>query len=331
MAELSTLTTSPPALGDRHTAPSSSALPAPNISAPEPTGENSITKSSLCNDDTLNTPAVHAGDVSLSLQSFSAPPALPAETQVTFLGHDPASQREASGKDSEPRAHVIKQEMGPGEPAKAGPWITETETPLLPSDASLQSEEPPTSPGLNCGPTLYPDVHVTHSPRVVVDVGQLPTGQPQVINTSNPTSGSPESSDTAAPAAAGEENPQPLEQAQRLQTQLPPHSPQPDTPNNTRKTDLPPTPTRAENPSPTVPLIHEPAYAVPLPNPNPQPAPDTLSYLESASLMSGTLESLSGLGDDGSSIGSDSEINGLTVRRTDRYGFLGGNQYSDSW
>uniref|UniRef100_H2T9P1 TBC1 domain family, member 10b n=1 Tax=Takifugu rubripes TaxID=31033 RepID=H2T9P1_TAKRU len=50
----------------------------------------------------------------------------------------------------------------------------------------------------------------------------------------------------------------------------------------------------------------------------------------SASLMSGTLESLSGLGDDGSSIGSDSEINGLTVRRTDRYGFLGGSQYSDS-
>uniref|UniRef100_A0AAQ5Y576 Rab-GAP TBC domain-containing protein n=1 Tax=Amphiprion ocellaris TaxID=80972 RepID=A0AAQ5Y576_AMPOC len=50
----------------------------------------------------------------------------------------------------------------------------------------------------------------------------------------------------------------------------------------------------------------------------------------SASLMSGTLESLSGLGEDGSSVGSDSEINGLTVRRTDKYGFLGGNQYSES-
>uniref|UniRef100_A0A7N8Y2T1 TBC1 domain family, member 10b n=1 Tax=Mastacembelus armatus TaxID=205130 RepID=A0A7N8Y2T1_9TELE len=47
------------------------------------------------------------------------------------------------------------------------------------------------------------------------------------------------------------------------------------------------------------------------------------------SLMSGTLESLSGLGEDGSSVGSDSEINGLTVRRTDKYGFLGGNQYSE--
>uniref|UniRef100_A0A8C5E6P3 Rab-GAP TBC domain-containing protein n=1 Tax=Gouania willdenowi TaxID=441366 RepID=A0A8C5E6P3_GOUWI len=66
------------------------------------------------------------------------------------------------------------------------------------------------------------------------------------------------------------------------------------------------------------------------PPPNLRSAPDTLSYLESASLMSGTLESLSGLGEDGSSVGSDSEINGLTVRRIDKYGFLGGSQYSDA-
>ncbi|KAM4608123.1 uncharacterized protein O3C94_022953 [Discoglossus pictus] len=57
------------------------------------------------------------------------------------------------------------------------------------------------------------------------------------------------------------------------------------------------------------------------------PAPDTLSYLDSVSLMSGTLESLSIL-DDASSLGSDSEINGIPYRRTDKYGFLGGNQYS---
>ena len=49
-------------------------------------------------------------------------------------------------------------------------------------------------------------------------------------------------------------------------------------------------------------------------------------------MMSGTLESLSGLGEDGSSVGSDSEVNGQAVRRTDKYGFLGGNQYSeDRW
>lgn len=56
-------------------------------------------------------------------------------------------------------------------------------------------------------------------------------------------------------------------------------------------------------------------------------APDTLSYLESVSLMSGTLESLA---DDVSSMGSDSEINGLALRKTDKYGFLGGSQYSGS-
>ena len=66
---------------------------------------------------------------------------------------------------------------------------------------------------------------------------------------------------------------------------------------------------------------------LPLPTAPSRPAPDTLSYLESASMMSGTLESLSGLGEDGSSIGSDSEVNGLGLRRTDKYGFLGGAQY----
>ncbi|OCT61828.1 TBC1 domain family member 10B [Xenopus laevis] len=57
------------------------------------------------------------------------------------------------------------------------------------------------------------------------------------------------------------------------------------------------------------------------------PAPDTLSYLDSVSLMSGTLESLT-LMDDASSLGSDSEINGMPYRKTDKYGFLGGNQFS---
>lgn len=57
------------------------------------------------------------------------------------------------------------------------------------------------------------------------------------------------------------------------------------------------------------------------------PAPDTLSYLDSVSLMSGTMESLTLL-DDASSIGSDSEINGMPYKKTDKYGFLGGNQFS---
>ncbi|KAL8176606.1 UNVERIFIED_CONTAM: hypothetical protein K2H54_036909 [Gekko kuhli] len=68
------------------------------------------------------------------------------------------------------------------------------------------------------------------------------------------------------------------------------------------------------------------------PAPKAPPAPDTMSYLESVSLMSGTMESLTGPGfpDDASSIGSDSEINGVAGRKTDRYGFLGGSQYSEA-
>ncbi|XP_067421798.1 TBC1 domain family member 10B [Emydura macquarii macquarii] len=67
-----------------------------------------------------------------------------------------------------------------------------------------------------------------------------------------------------------------------------------------------------------------------IPAPRRPPALDTLSYLDSVSLMSGTLESLTGPGflDDASSLGSDSEINGSAYRRTDKYGFLGGNQYA---
>ncbi|KAJ8253526.1 hypothetical protein COCON_G00201380, partial [Conger conger] len=85
----------------------------------------------------------------------------------------------------------------------------------------------------------------------------------------------------------------------------------------------PPQSPNLEPPSPPalpVPAVREPALSR---------APDSLSYLESASLLSGTLESLSGLGDDGSSLGSDSELNGAVLRRTDKYGFLGGAQYSD--
>ncbi|XP_066840301.1 LOW QUALITY PROTEIN: TBC1 domain family member 10B-like, partial [Anser cygnoides] len=54
------------------------------------------------------------------------------------------------------------------------------------------------------------------------------------------------------------------------------------------------------------------------------------SDLDSVSVLSGTLESLSGpFPDDASSVGSDSELAGPAFRRTDRYGFLGGSQYCD--
>ncbi|XP_034750950.1 TBC1 domain family member 10A-like isoform X2 [Etheostoma cragini] len=188
--------------------------------------------------------------------------------------------------------------------------------------AQSEVQQAPPSPDLNPGPNLYPNVHVTHNPNPVMDEGQFTVGQPQIATASDPLPASPAFTDTAASATAEEEKPQPLQQAQPPQIQPPPLSPKPASPSEARKAELPGT----EHPSPNVPLIHEPDF----PLPKPRPAPDTLSYLESASLMSGTLESLSGLGEDGSSVGSDSEINGMAVRRTDKYGFLGGSQYSES-
>nr|XP_046270342.1 TBC1 domain family member 10A-like [Scatophagus argus] len=326
MAELSTLSPSPPALGEPHTAPSippsSSALPDPNIPIPESARQIPVPKSSLYNDKALTgkSAAAQLGGSSLNPCSPSSPPELTAETPPTLPGQDPAPQREESaGKDAETGTLVVKQETTTGDPAAAGPLNTETETPVL----SRQQASP--SPELNPGPNLYPNVHVTHSPHPVMDDGQFTAGQAQATVTSSPTPAPPE---TAAAAASEEEKPQPPQQAQNPQSQPPPLSPKPDTPSEEQKAELPTTPTRAEHPSPTVPMIHEPVSVFPLPNP--RPAPDTLSYLESASLMSGTLESLSGLGEDGSSVGSDSEINGMAVRRTDKYGFLGGSQYSES-
>ncbi|XP_041038553.1 TBC1 domain family member 10B-like, partial [Carcharodon carcharias] len=69
--------------------------------------------------------------------------------------------------------------------------------------------------------------------------------------------------------------------------------------------------------------------------PGGEPAHDVVSLADTASLygqvdsvsMYGTAESL--LQEDGSSLGSDSELNGSTAssRRTDKYGFLGGTQF----
>ncbi|XP_069021639.1 TBC1 domain family member 10B isoform X1 [Embiotoca jacksoni] len=308
MAELSTFSPSPPALGDPHAAPS---IP-PSSSVSESAREMSTPKSSLYNDKALTgkTPAAPSGPSPSPCPPPSCLPRLPAETLVLSLVREAAPQREESaGKEAETEAEVVKQETVTGDPAAAAELLdTETGTP-----APGQVPQASPSPDLNPGPNLYPNVHVTHNPNPVVDDEQLAASSPTPA--------------ASASAAAAEEE-EPLRRAQEPPTEPPPVSPKPDTP---RKGELPPTPTRAEHPSPqAVPLIHEPTSPLPLPNPYPRPAPDTLSYLESASMMSGTLESLSGLGEDGSSVGSDSEINGLTVRRTDKYGFLGGNQYSES-
>lgn len=289
MAELSTMSPSPPALGDPHTAPS---IP-PSSSSPDVTKP----KSSLYNDKALagNSPG-KPRDLPPTPQSLSDPPKPPAETPQLRLPVPeaaPVSEEEAR-MGSEPLAAQQDDPAAVVEGCEAAQ-----------SEAQVASP----SPEIHGGPNLYPDVHVTHNPSPVPEVAD-------------------QNKDPAASTDLSE-NPQTVqEEAQNPQSPAPP--PLSPKPTDGVRVELPSTPTRAEHPSPSVPLIHEPVAPFSLPNPNPRPAPDTLSYLESASLMSGTLESLSGLGEDGSSVGSDSEINGLAVRRTDKYGFLGGNQYSET-
>nr|XP_029492518.1 TBC1 domain family member 10A-like isoform X1 [Oncorhynchus nerka]XP_029492519.1 TBC1 domain family member 10A-like isoform X1 [Oncorhynchus nerka] len=193
-----------------------------------------------------------------------------------------------------------------------------------------------TSPSscLNLTPNLYPSVHVTVNTNPATDYGQpqsmvesAPPPAPTYTPPPAPPYTPPPPDSTQADAAPEAQNRQPPEERQNPPTlDTPSLSPIPETSSQSpRRAELPNTPSRAGHPSP--PMIQEPV-SLSLPYPR-APAPDTLSYLESASMMSGTLESLSGLGEDGSSIGSDSEINGLAVRRTDKYGFLGGTQYSE--
>ncbi|KAJ7989546.1 hypothetical protein DPEC_G00305660 [Dallia pectoralis] len=179
-----------------------------------------------------------------------------------------------------------------------------------PSDAPGQSLCEQTASPSSQKPSLnfYPSVQVTVNP--IIDTFDAP---PPPLHEAPAFSPCPPDS-THTTALPNAPNPQPAEE---LPHPDPPPPPDLDTPSLS--------PIKADLPSP--PVIHEP---LPFSLPHHRaPAPDTLSYLESASMMSGTLESLSGLGEDGSSIGSDSEINGLAVRRTDKYGFLGGTQYSE--
>lgn len=343
MAEISALTPSPPALGDPHAAPPipppSTTLPGLSSPVPEPTKEAPISKSSLYNDKALTGTiplSPSAGDSPLAPQTpvLGLPPIPPKPVPTAVVGENPVSppvdrgvpqSEEGTEKDIETGVapvHTVKQESN--EPGVVELLNATPDTPSqAPSEPSAQGEaqQASPSPDLNPSPNLYPSVHVTHNPNPVTDDAQFTASQPPAPAALDPTQSPPGSPQTTTTIAVAEENnPQPPQQSPNPESQSPVQSPNPDTPTGVRKTELP---------SPTVPAIHEPAPSFYFPNPTPRPAPDTLSYLESASLMSGTLESLSGLGEDGSSVGSDSEINGMSVRRTDKYGFLGGNQYSE--
>lgn len=299
MAELSTLSPSPPPLAEPSATPSiaPSALPAESVV------EKPLPKSSLYNDRALT------GNASPAL-SGGSPSSAQASTKLTADTTAPSSPPGAAFETEEPVGN--KRETVTSDRAVADLSNTETVASELAAQAKAPLES--SSPDLDPGPNLYPNVHVSSNYNPVADVAQPQTGAESL-----PTPAPP-----PATSSMDEEKPQPPQQAEKPQDEPPPPlSPKPGP--EAWKGELPTTPTRAAPSSPTVPVIQEPAA----PLPNPKPAPDNLSYLDSASLMSGTLESLSGLGEDGSSLGSDSEINGLTIRRTDKYGFLGGNQYSE--
>ena len=348
MAETSTLHPSIP--------PPSTALPDPSCPARE---EPSAPKSFLYHDKPLSpptaipgTPAVPAGDSTQPVhqsepdllpgpadctpaEAISASVPSPVETVGTPKQGDGLGATEVPEAAADPQL-VMKQDGGvPASPDSTGAAPSSPTEPIETQATVTPPQVSPTSPGPKPTPNLYPSVHVAQNPN------------PSILEDAPKQALVPAPSEPAPPAPDSATTPKSGETAMAPAQEKPPQSPPPPVPPKpspgtwspkhhappaTVLAETPPaTPSRAEHPPCPLPVIQEPAdLYLPPSTPKARPAPDTLSYLESASLMSGTLESLSGLGEDGSSVGSDSEVNGVTARRTDKYGFLGGNQYSES-
>lgn len=295
MTEVSTLSPSPPSMGDQ-------AVPAPSSPQPLPS-ETPIPKSSLYGDRAvMGNPTLQTG------VKTSTSPGSPDKNIV-------ATSLLATNSAGDPQVEVLAATDAEinGKNALSG---------HIEAQGSEPEQQMPPSPELNPSPNLYPNVEVSHISNPAPSMNAPPERPPSSIpvssehlTTFNPAPSHPSQDSTADPSSEAQAEPQ---TAQNPST--------PNTPSTARMALEPPcTPSKADPPAV---LVQElggnfvpPSYT--------RPAPDTLSYLESASLMSGTLESLSGIGEDGSSVGSDSEING-PIRRTDKYGFLGGTQYSEA-
>lgn len=216
--------------------------------------------------------------------------------------------------------------LTPSPPARADPSVPSSPPLPPPLIQSLPAEAPKTTPVPKS--SLYGDksmmAAVTSSPTT--QDPEAPSGAPSAPPRSHNSSPPPEQSDQNNVSPGAPDNlPAPLctesnstpDPSPTLNTPLGlPHSPPAVVPLSEHKFHPPA-------------LVFQGSSAPPVAPPQSGPALDTLSYLESASVMSGTLESLSGIGEDGSSIGSDSELNGPALRRTDKYGFLGGAQYTE--
>ncbi|KAK0153749.1 TBC1 domain family member 10B [Merluccius polli] len=339
MAEISTLTPSTPGLGDPPAAPSilppSTALPDPSSPTKEAPPTNP--KSFLYHEKPLKDPTA----TPLPAGAPAPAEAVSAGVPVHLTAVGTALQSDGLGVAEVPQVGVnpvpvMKQDGGvPANLDSTGTMPSIPNEQSEPSAIQAAQQPSPPSPDVNPTPNLYPSVHVAQNPNPAIGDAQAAPKQALVPAPLQPASPPPDSTLTpgeTAVASAQEKPPQ---------SPPPPVPPKPNSgtwspkyhsPTSMERVESPPaTPFKAEHPPFPLPVIQEPAglYLPPV-TPKARPAPDTLSYLESASLMSGTLESLSGLGEDGSSVGSDSEINGVTARRIDKYGFLGGNQYSES-
>lgn len=363
MAEISALTPSPPGIGDPSLSPApSSPHTLPSLPPSESPKQALIPKSALYGDRaTMGTPSSPTppprASTSAATMAGSIPeaalPSIPTQSSVP----QPAEAAIASSQGTcGPEGTELMAGHG-GIAVDAGQ-----------ESQQQQQKEPAPSPDVNPSPNLYPSVHVNPmSANPAPGEGWPPTEPPAQGATGAPfnTPAPPSSKDTdstqtqasACPPSAGSQavaqtsaaaaaptqaqppqpppqdaKPQAVASASASATSNPHPAPapkpnSPTTPGASKRALEPPgTPSRTEPPAL---VVQESGPMLPLPS-STRPAPDTLSYLESASLMSGTLESLSGLGEDGSSVGSDSEINGMSMRRTDKYGFLGGTQYSES-
>ncbi|KAI7803329.1 TBC1 domain family member 10A-like [Triplophysa rosa] len=357
MAEVSALSPSPPSMGDQ-------TVPAPSSPQPLPS-ETPIPKSSLYGDRAvMSNPTIQTGgktstspgspDKNIVAPSLTATNSA-GDPQVDVLaatdagingkntlsghtdaqGSEPEHQMPVSPELPSPNLYPnvveVSHVSNPAPSMDAPPEHPPSPSPNLypnvvevshisnPAPTMNAPPEHPPSPS----PNLYPDVvEVSHISNPAPFMDAPPEHPPSPIpvssehlTTSNPAPSHPSQDSTADPFSEAQAEP------------LPDQNPNtPNTSSTSRMALEPPcTPSKADPPAV---LVQESGGSFVLPS-HTRPAPDTLSYLESASLMSGTLESLSGLGEDGSSVGSDSEING-PIRRTDKYGFLGGTQYNEA-
>ncbi|KAJ8245910.1 hypothetical protein GJAV_G00261600 [Gymnothorax javanicus] len=333
MAEVSALSPSPAVLGDAHMSsslPNSLDLQPPPSASSDYVEHPSVQKSGLYGDrPSLESHVTETGPQSSGEGSSSGPPN--STSQVSAVDGTVTSPAKCS--ESLTSWHV-GEEMATGvvSPSDQGQEVScalegiSAMTLCQPglSEAERQGVNEKDSSSLKCGPhpDLNPSAEVNCCPVGEPRPSCSPAASPGPLHPSVVPSDNT-SNTTANPTIAKEDNN--LTQNPDSQTKC---SPKPGPPSSPKILEPPVTPKIQH--FPPAPSVQEPPATLGLPNPNQRPAPDTLSYLESASLMSGTLDSLSGLGDDCSSLGSDSEISVHASRRTDKYGFLGGMQYSEA-